>query len=102
MDDFDFVRGSANPFEDRGDPAAASKALKAEIMAAILRILRERDMSPTHAGEIAGISRSQMSRIKNGRISSISLDVLVNVLDALSGHNARIHIAYPELTAAQR
>ncbi|MEZ5839468.1 MAG: hypothetical protein R3D02_03225 [Hyphomicrobiales bacterium] len=80
MDDFDFVRGSANPFEDRGDPAAASKALKG----------RDRSRNPAHPSrarhepntcrQIAGISRSQMSRIKNVQISSISLDVLVNVL----------------------
>ncbi len=101
MDDLELVRGTDNPFADRQDPAAASKALKAEILTAILGILRERDLGATRAGEIAGISRSQMSRIRNGRISSISLDVLVNVLDALSGHRAVVHVAFAEPATAR-
>ena len=80
----DIVIGTGNPYEDRRDPAAASKALKAEVMTEILKALRESGMTTIQAAERAGVGRSQISRIKNGRIAQISLDTLVNVLDALT------------------
>ena len=80
----EMVIGTSNPYEDRRDPAAASKALKAEVMTEILKALRERELTTVEAAELAGVGRSQISRIKNGRIAQISLDKLVNVLDALT------------------
>lgn len=81
---FELVRGSDDPYADRKDPAAASKALKACVMTEIIKVMRERELTAVQAAEISGAGRSQISRIKNGRLSSISLDTLVNVLDGLA------------------
>lgn len=83
-EDIDVFVGTDDPYSDRGDPGAASKALKAHVMTEIVRVLRKRSLTTVQAAEIAGIGRSQISRIKNGRISRISLDCLVDVLDALT------------------
>lgn len=83
-DEFELVRGTDDPFMDRADPAAASKALKARIMTEIVGVLRERNLTAVQTAELTGVGRSQISRIKNGRLANISLDTLVNVLDGLT------------------
>lgn len=94
-DDFELVRGSDDPYADRGDPAAASKALKARVMTEIVKVMRERDLTAVQASEISGVGRSQISRIKNGRLGNISLDTLVNVLDGLTkGRGVMLRIDY--------
>ena len=82
--DVELVRGTGNPFADTDDRAAVSQTLKAMVMTEILRILRERNLTAVDAAEMTGVGRSQISRIRNGRISGISTDTLVNVLDALT------------------
>ena len=86
-EELETVRGTSDPFADRDDPMAASKAAKARLATEIIRVLRERDLSTVEAAELAHIGRSQISRIKNARLANISLDTLVNVLDALSKEN---------------
>jgi len=83
-EELEFTRGSADPFADREDPAAASKALKAKVMTEIVKTMRTRNLTVMEAVELIGIGRSQVSRIKNGRLGNISLDTLVNVLDSLT------------------
>lgn len=86
-DKFELIRGSSDPFADRDDPMAASKAAKARLATEVIRVLRERELTTVDAAELAHIGRSQISRIKNGRLANISLDTLVNVLDAISKEN---------------
>lgn len=94
-EDFEVVRGSSDPYADRNDPAAASKALKARVMTEIVKVLRERELTAVQAAEITRVGRSQISRIKNGRLGNISLDTLVNVLDGLTkGRGVMLRIDY--------
>lgn len=102
-EDFELVRGSDDPYVDRNDPAAASKALKAHIMTEIIRVMRERDLTTVQAAEISGVGRSQVSRIKNGRLGNISLDTLVNVLDGLTkGRGVMLRIDYRDSASAMQ
>lgn len=99
----EIVRGSDDPYADRDDPSAASKALKANVMTEIVKVMRERDLTSVQAAEVSGVGRSQISRIKNGRLGNISLDTLVNVLDGLTkGRGVVLRIDYRDAASTMQ
>ncbi len=80
----ELVHGSDNPYADRGDPDAAAKMLKVSVMVEIIRLLDQHDLTAVQAAEMTGIGRSQISRIRNARISGMSIEVLIRTLEALT------------------
>jgi hypothetical protein len=65
------VRGSDNPFRDAGLPDADTELMKADLAAAIMRILRERNMNGPTATRLAEVAEADISRIRKGAIDRL-------------------------------
>ena len=85
-DELDLVRGSDNPFEDVGLPDADTKLIKADLAAAIVGILRERQLTGAEAAKLVGIQTADISRIRNAEVSRFTIDRLVHILNRLNRH----------------
>ena len=75
-----FEVGSGNIFADLGLPDAETHFLKAQIVAEIYRLTRERMLTQTAAGKRMGISQPEVSRMFRGRFREYSLDRLMAFL----------------------
>jgi predicted XRE-type DNA-binding protein len=83
-DDMELVRGSDNPFADVGLPEADTKLIKADLAAAIVGILRERQLTGAEAAKLVGIQPADISRIRNAEVSRFTIDRLVYILNRLN------------------
>jgi len=57
--------------------------IRADLMIAIEKTIRKRQMTQTSAADLLGVSQSRVSDIKRGRIESFTIDSLVTMLAKL-------------------
>jgi len=75
-----FDVGSGNIFADLGLPDAETHFLKAQIVAEIYRLTKERELTQAAAGKRMGISQPEVSRMFKGRFREYSVDRLMAFL----------------------
>ena len=76
-------RGSGNVFADIGIPNPELHLAKARLAVLIDRIVKERALTQVQAGEIMGLSQSDVSDILRGVLRGFTLDRLLRCLNAL-------------------
>jgi predicted XRE-type DNA-binding protein len=76
---------AANVFEQLGfsPEQSAREVIKADLYVAILKLVRERGLSPGDVGAILGKPHSRVSELLNGKLNLMSIDTLVEYLDKL-------------------
>ena len=87
-------RGSGNVFADLGGPDAETQLLKAELVARIDRIVRERRLTQARAAALLGISQPDVSRLLRGNFRDYSVERLLRFLTIL-GRDVEIVIRKP-------
>lgn len=94
-DDLELVVGSGNIFRDFGDKNADLEQLRAQLAAAIIRVLDAQKLTVRAAQEMTGIAAEDFSRIRHARLGRFTLDRLMTILDAL-GQQVDVSVAvYP-------
>ena len=93
-DDTHIERGSGNVFADLGRPEAETHLLKAELVARIDQIIRERRLTQARAAELLGISQPDVSRLLRGNFRDYSVERLLRLLTSL-GRDVEIAIRKP-------
>jgi len=93
-DDTRIEHGSGNVFADLGRPDAETHLLKAELVARIDQIIRERRLTQAHAAELLGISQPDVSRLLRGNFRDYSVERLLRLLTSL-GRDVEITIRKP-------
>jgi len=70
---------SGNVFSDLGfdDAEAQVLALRADLMAQLGAMVKERKMTQTTAARLLGVSQSRVSDLTRGKVEKFSLDTLV-------------------------
>lgn len=81
----EILPGTDNPFADVGLPDADTELMKADLATAIVRILRERELTGASAAKLAGVSEADMSRIRKASLDRFTIDRLVRILNRLDG-----------------
>jgi predicted XRE-type DNA-binding protein len=94
QDDARIERGSGNVFADLGRPEAETHLLKAELVARIDQIIRERRLTQARAAELLGISQPDVSRLLRGTFRDYSIERLLRLLTSL-GRDVQITIRKP-------
>jgi predicted XRE-type DNA-binding protein len=92
-DDLELVRGSDNPFRDVGLPDADAELMKADLAAAIARIVRERGMTGGAAAYLAGMPESELSRIRKASLDRFTIDRLVRIHNRLD-ESTRVRVGF--------
>ncbi len=77
------TEGSGNIFRDLGFPNAEREQLKAPLTLEIYRLIRERGLTQTQAGEILGIKQPHVSGLMRGQSGAFSVERLMDFLTAL-------------------
>src|SRR3954452_17292615 len=91
-EEFAIERGSGNVFADLGLPDAETLQLKAQIAAEIIKVLDKRRLGLKEAAELTGIDASDFSRVRNGKLTRLSVDRLLRMAERL-GRKAQITFA---------
>ena len=76
-------RGSGNVFADIGVAHPERVLARAQVMARIADMIRERGLTQQRAAVLLGIPQSKVSCLMNGKLSMFSLDHLFELLNAL-------------------
>ena len=76
-------RGSGNVFADLGLPDADAHLLKAELVARIDGIIRQRGLKQVEAAKLLGLSQPDVSRLLRGNFREYSMERLLRLLTAL-------------------
>ena len=71
-----------NVFADLGLPDSGTHFLKAQIVAELYRLTRDRKLTQTEAGTTMGISQPEVSRLFKGKFREYSVDRLMMLLTA--------------------
>jgi len=77
------TKGSNNVFDDLGLADPELELAKSRLVMEILRVIEERNLSHTRAGEIMGLSQFRLSRLLNGHWKGHSFDLLIRYLNKL-------------------
>lgn len=85
-EEVEIVRGSGNIYRDLGYAGAEARQMRAELVAEIIGILRERKLTQRKAADITGLAQPDISRIKNADLKGFTIDRLVTVLNRLNRH----------------
>jgi predicted XRE-type DNA-binding protein len=72
--------GSGNIFADLDLPDADTHFLKAQIVAEIYRITKERRLTQTQVGQLVGITQPEVSRMFRGHFREYSVDRMMGFL----------------------
>ena len=72
-------QGSGNVFADLGRPDAETHLLKAELVARIDQIIRERRLTQARTAELLGISQPDVSRLLRGNFRDYSVERLLRL-----------------------
>lgn len=75
--------GSGNVFRDLGFPNPEREQLKADLTLQIYRLIKQRGLTQTQAGEILGIKQPHVSALMRGRSGVFSVERLMQFLTAL-------------------
>ncbi len=88
-----FKQSSGNLFQDIGFSVAEAERelLKSDLAYEIHTILEKRKLTQAKAGEILGIDKSDVSRLKNGDFDCFSVERLFTFLNRLN-HNVEVRI----------
>jgi predicted XRE-type DNA-binding protein len=92
-DDLELVRGGDNPFRDVGLPDADAELMKADLAAAIVRIIREREMTGGAAAHLSQVQESEISRIRRGSLDRFTIDRLVKIHNRLD-QDIRVRVGF--------
>ena len=82
-DNVKIERGSGNVFADLGLPDADAHLLKAELVARIEEIIRQRGLKQVEAAKLLGLSQPDVSRLLRGNFREYSMERLLRLLTAL-------------------
>lgn len=74
---------SGNVFRDLGFPNAERERLKADLTLQIYRLVKQRGLTQTEAGEVLGIKQPHVSALMRGRSGAFSAERLMQFLTAL-------------------
>ena len=91
--------GSGNIFADLGRPEAEIHLLKAESVARIVQIIRERRLTQAHAADLLGISQPDVSRLLRGNFRDYSVERLLRLLTSLGRAMSKSPSANPQPAA---
>ncbi len=94
QDETSIEQGSGNVFADLGRPDAETHLLKAELVARIDQIIRERRLTQAQAAELLCISQPDVSRLLRGNFRDYSVERLLRLLTSL-GRDVEITIRKP-------
>lgn len=77
-----FTRSSGNVFLDLGFPPGEAEhlLLRAELMTAITRLIKERGLTQARAARLFGVTQPRVSDLVRGRTELFSIDSLVQML----------------------
>ena len=75
--------GSGNVFADLGLPNPERELLKARLTLQIYRLIKQRGLTQTEAGEILGIKQPHVSALMRNRAGNFSAERLMEFLAAL-------------------
>jgi predicted XRE-type DNA-binding protein len=75
-----FIASSGNVFADLGLENAAELLVKADLMHAINREIKRRELTQLRASELVGLSQSDISNIARGKGDRYSQERLIDVL----------------------
>lgn len=92
------VPGSGNVFADLALPNAEQELLKAQLTLQIYRIVKERGLTQSRAGEILGIKQPHVSLLMRNRSGTFSVGRLIEFLTALGQD---VHITVKPTRKAQ-
>ena len=87
-------RGSGNVFADLGHPNAEAHLLKAELVARIDKIIRQRGLKQVEVAKLLRLSQPDVSRLLRGSFREYSVERLLRLLTAL-GRDVEIVIREP-------
>ena len=76
-------KGSGNVFADLGLAHPEREHLKARLTLLIYRLIRQRGLTQTEAGEILGIKQPHVSALMRNRSGTFSVERLMDFLTAL-------------------
>ncbi|MDE0680639.1 MAG: helix-turn-helix transcriptional regulator [Gammaproteobacteria bacterium] len=93
--------GSGNVFADLGHPGAEAHLLKAELVARIDGLVRQRGITQSEAARLLGLAQPDVSRLLRGDFREYSLERLFRLLTAL-GRDIDIVIRPPRSTDGGR
>jgi predicted XRE-type DNA-binding protein len=85
------TEGGGNVFADLGLPNADQLLLRARLTLQIYRIIKDRGLTQTEAGEILGIPQPHVSALVRNRPGNFSVGRLIDFLTAL-GQNVEITV----------
>ena len=73
---------SGNIFADLGfgEAEAESLRIRSTLMVAVLKVIKDRDLTQADAAKLFGVTRTQVSDLVRGRIDLFSIDTLVDML----------------------
>ena len=83
--------GSGNVYADLGYPDAESMLVKAQLTAAIVGIIRQRELTQTQAAVVLGLTQPKVSALLKGQFRGISEHRLLECLTRL-GRDVHITI----------
>jgi predicted XRE-type DNA-binding protein len=87
---------TGNVFADLDSPEAETHLLKAELVARIDQIIRDRRLTQTRTAELLGISQPDVSRLLRGNFRDYSVERLFRLLTSL-GQDVEITIRNPRI-----
>jgi predicted XRE-type DNA-binding protein len=91
MPNRDHVRSSGNVFADLGLPKPDDLLAKAELTAKIIEEIQQRRLTQSQAASILGIDQPKVSALKQGHLSSFSIERLMRFL-VLLGRDVEITV----------
>jgi predicted XRE-type DNA-binding protein len=103
-------RSDGNIFAELGLPDADTHFLKAQLVAELYRLARERKLTQEKAGDLMGVSQPEVSRLFKGNFREYSVERLMGFLTAFDldveivarpkrKTDARGHIAFRHVSA---
>ena len=86
---------SGNVFADLGLPNPEERALKAQLAMQIQHFIDEKGWTQAQTAEVIGMDQPKVSQMLRGRLSGISVECLLTVLNRL-GHDVEVRISQEE------
>jgi predicted XRE-type DNA-binding protein len=86
-----YVRSSGNVFADLGLPKPDDLLAKADLTAKVIEEIHRRHLTQSHAASILGIDQPKVSALKQGHLSSFSIERLMRFL-VLLGQDVEITV----------
>lgn len=101
VDETPIERGGGNVFADLGRADADTHLVKAELVARIDTIIRQRRLTQARAATLLGLSQPDVSRLLRGSFRDFSVERLLRLLMVLS-QDVEITIRKPKARRAGR